>query len=205
MRSARQREKVDTAEALASSEARFRALVQYSSDVITVLAPDGTVQYNTDAVRSVLGYDPAELLGRSAFDFVHPEDVGEVLEQFSQALAQPGVAVPVTFRFRHRDGHWVPLEAIGSNRLDDPNVQGVVVNSRDITERQRVEASLRESQRLFQLLMAQVPVGILFTDSTGQVTTANRAVLAMLGSPREDAARQVNVLTLEPLQRAGIS
>jgi PAS domain S-box-containing protein len=205
MRSARQRERLDTAEALASSEARFRALVEYSSDVITVLAPDGTVQYNTDAVRSVLGYDPSELLGRSAFDFVHPDDVGEVLEQFGQALSQPGVAVPVTFRFRHRDGHWVPLEAIGSNRLDDPNVQGVVVNSRDITERQRVEASLRESQRLFQLLMAQVPVGILFTDAAGQVTTANPAVLAMLGSPSEDATRQFNVLTLEPLQRAGIS
>src|SRR6185369_16045161 len=118
-------------EELSSSEARLWALVQYSSDVITVLAPDGTVQYNTPAVRHVLGYEPSELLGRSAFDFVHPDDVEHVGERFGVALAQPGAAVPVTFRFRHRDGHWVPLEAIGSNRLDDPNVNGIVVNSRD--------------------------------------------------------------------------
>ena len=201
----RRRQPMPAVDVPPNGEARFRALVQYSSDVITVLAPDGTVQYNTPAVRRVLGYDPEELVGRNAFDFVHPDDVGTVMEQFGEALAQPGVAVPVTFRFRHLDGHWVPLEAIGSNRLDDPNVQGVVVNSRDITERQRVEDSLRKSQQLYQQLMAQVPVGILFTDPTGQITAANPAVLAILGSPGEDATRQFNVLTLEPLQRAGVS
>jgi PAS domain S-box-containing protein len=204
MRPVRRPQPVSAPDGLTNSEARFRALVQYSSDVITVLAPDGTVQYNTPAVGPVLGYEPSELVGRSAFDFVHPDDVSEVASRFSVALQHPGVAVPVTFRFRHRDGHWVPLEAIGSNRLDDPNVQGVVVNSRDITERRRVEDSLRKSQQLYQLLMEQVPVGILFTDPTGQITTANPAVLAMLGSPSEDATRRFNVLQIEPLQRAGV-
>ena len=188
----------------ADSEARFRALVQYSSDVITVLAPDGTVLYNTPAVRRVLGYDPDTLIGRRAFDFVHPDDVQHVAARFGEALGQPGVAVPVTFRFRHRDGHWVPLDAIGSNRLDDPNVRGVVVNSRDITERQRVEDTLRASQQLYQLLMDQVPVGIVFTDAGGQITAANPAALAMFGSPGEDATRQINVLTLPALQRVGL-
>jgi PAS domain S-box-containing protein len=205
MRPVRRPQPVSAPDALTSSEARFRALVQYSSDVITVLAPDGAVQYNTPAVRPVLGYEPSELVGRSAFEFVHPDDISEVVARFGEALAQPGVAVPVTFRFRHRDGHWVPLESIGSNRLHDPNVQGVVVNSRDITERRRVEDSLRKSQQLYRLLMEQVPVGILFTDSTGQITTANPAVLAMLGSPSEEATRQFNVLTIEPLHRAGVS
>jgi PAS domain S-box-containing protein len=189
----------------ASSEARFRALLQYSSDVITVLAVDGTVLYNTPAVGPVLGYAPEELHGRSAFEFVHPDDVDHVLERFGQALAEPGVAVPVTFRFRHRDGHWVPLEAIGSSRLDDPDVRGVVVNSRDITKRQRVEAALRASQQLYELLVQQVPVGIVFTDPLGQVTSANPTALAILGSPNEDATRRFNVLNLEPLRRAGVA
>jgi PAS domain S-box-containing protein len=146
-------ESASAPEALASSEARFRALVQYSSDVITVLGPDGTVQYNTPAVRPVLGYDPAELVGRLAFDFVHPDDVAHVAELFSDALAHPGVAVPVTFRFRHRDGHWVPLESIGSSHLDDPNIRGVVVNSRDITERQRAEDTLQEEAAISTALV----------------------------------------------------
>jgi len=193
------------AERPASGEARFRALVQYSSDVITVLGTDGTVLYNTPAVHRVLGYDPEELQGRSAFDLVHPDDIELVLERFGSALAQPGVAVPVTFRFRHREGHWVLLDSIGSSRLDDPNVRGVVVNSRDVTERQRTEDSLRASQQLFQLLLEQVPVGIVFTDPTGQVTTANPAVLAILGSPSEAATRQFNVLHLAPMREAGLS
>jgi PAS domain S-box-containing protein len=193
------------ADSPASTEARFRALVQYSSDVITVLAADGTVLYNTPAVTSVLGYDPDELLGRRTFDFVHPDDIEVVLARFAEALMQPGVAVPVTFRFRHRAGHWVPLDAIGSNRLDDPNVRGIVVNSRDTTERQRVEDSLRKSQQLYQLPMDQVPVGILFTDAVGQVTNANPAVIAMFDWPSAEHARQFNVLTLEVLQRAAVS
>ncbi len=193
-----------TADPPDSSEARFRALVQYSSDVITVLGADGTVLYNTPAVGPVLGYEPAELLGRSAFDFIHPDDLQEVATQFAEAVNQPGIAVPVTFRFRHRDGHWVPLESIGSNRLDDPSVRGVVVNSRDITERKHTEDSLRKSQQLYQLLMEQVPVGIIFTDAHGQITNANPAALAIVGSPSEAATQQFNVLTLETLHTAGV-
>jgi len=79
------------------------------------------------------------------------------------------------------------------------------VNSRDTTERQRVEDSLRKSQQLYQLLMDQVPVGILFTDAVGQVTNANPAVIAMFDWPSAEHARQFNVLTLEVLQRVAVS
>jgi PAS domain S-box-containing protein len=190
---------------LGDDEARFRALVEYSSDVVTVLSPDGTVLYNTPSVKAVLGYTPDELVGTRAFDIVHPDDVAEVLRAFSEALATPPAPVPVTFRFRHRDGHWVQLDAIGSSRVDDPSVRGVVVNSRDVTERSRVEESLRKSQQLSQLLIEQVPVGIIFTDPAGQVTNANPAALAMLGSPSESATTQFNVLRMERLMRAGVS
>ena len=154
MRSIREPDADGAAAETASSEARFRALLQYSSDVITVLAVDGTVLYNTPAVRPVLGYEQRELHGRRAFEFVHPSDIDHVLERFGQALAQPGVAVPVTFRFRHRNGHWVPLEAIGSNRLDDPNVLGIVVNSRDISKRQEEAAISSALMRVGQELIA---------------------------------------------------
>ncbi|MGH7789633.1 MAG: PAS domain S-box protein, partial [Candidatus Binatia bacterium] len=194
-----------TPDAVARSEARFRALIQYSSDVLTLLDPGGTVLYNAPAVQVVLGWDPEELIGQKAFDYIHPDDLAHVGAQFAEALQQPGVAVPVTFRFRHRDGRWIYLEAIGSNRLDDPNVRGVVVNSRDITERMRVEEHLRKTQQLHQLLIEQVPVGILFTDPAGRITSANPAALAIFGSPSEDATKQFNVLTMEQLQRTGVS
>ncbi|MDX2168212.1 MAG: PAS domain S-box protein [Deltaproteobacteria bacterium] len=188
-----------------AQDAWFRALVQYSSDVITVLAADGTVRYNTPAVQAVLGYGADELIGRNAFDFVHPDDRDEVVRRFGAALATPGTAVPVTFRFRHRDGGWVPLEAIGSNHLDDPHVQGVVVNSRDLTERHRVEESLRASRELYQLLIDQVPVGIIFTDRDGQVTNANPAALSIFGSPSEADTVRFHVLRMDSLRRTGVS
>jgi PAS domain S-box-containing protein len=188
-----------------AQDAWFRALVQYSSDVITVLAADGTVRYNTPAVQAVLGYGADELLGRNAFEFVHPDDRDEVMQRFGSALATPGMAVPVTFRFRHRDGGWVPLEAIGSNHLDDPYVQGVVVNSRDITERHRAEESLRASRELYQLLIEQVPVGIIFTDREGQITNANPAAVSIFGSPSEAETVRFHVLHMEQLVRSGVS
>ncbi|MBX3023975.1 PAS domain S-box protein [bacterium] len=190
---------------LRDEEARFRALLEHSSDVVTVLGADGTVLYNSPSVRRVLGWAPDELRGRRVFDLIHRDDLDLVLQRFGEALAAPGAPVPVTFRFHHRDGHWVLLEAIGSSRLDDPAVRGVVVNSRDVTERARVEATLRQSEQLSRLLFEQVPVGIIFTDPSGQVTSANPAALAMLGSPSADATAQFNVLRMERLARAGIS
>ena len=190
---------------LGDDEARFRALIEYSSDVVTVLGTDGMVLYNTPSVRRVLGWAPEELAGRRVFELIHPDDLETVLERFAIALASPGEPVPVTFRFHHRDGHYVLLEAIGSSRLDDPAVRGVVVNSRDITERAHVEETLRKSEQLSRLLIEQVPVGIVFTDTTGQVTNANPAALAILGSPSAAATSQFNVLRMERLMRAGVS
>jgi PAS domain S-box-containing protein len=100
---------------LGDDEARFRALVEYSSDVVTVLGTDGTVLYNTPSVQRALGFTPDELAGQRVFDLIHPDDLDDVMQRFGDALAKPGEPVPVTFRFRHRDGHYVLLEAIGSS------------------------------------------------------------------------------------------
>ncbi len=122
-----------------ASEARFRSLVQNALDIITILEANGTICYESPAVERVLGYAQDELLGIDAFALVHPDDVVRVRGLFQEALRKPGVNVPAEFRFQHKDGSWRWLEVIGTNLLDDPAVGGVVVNSRDVTERKRVE------------------------------------------------------------------
>jgi PAS domain S-box-containing protein len=133
-------------EALRESEERFRSLIQNSSDLITVLEPDGIIRYESPSVERVLGYHPEERIGKKTFDFVHPEDEGRVQSTFTEALDDPGqVQRPVEFRWRHKDGAWRHMETIRINLLHDPTVEGVVSNSRDITERKQSEERLQRS------------------------------------------------------------
>lgn len=135
-------------QALQESELRFRSLVQNSSDIISVLSSDGTIRYESPSIERILGYKPEELLGKNAFAFVHPDDRARVMEIFEKHLTIPGSITPIELRFRHNDGSWRALEATGNNLLHEPGVAGVVVNSRDITERKRTEDVLHATEKL---------------------------------------------------------
>ena len=128
------------------SEERFRSLVQNASDIITVLDGNGTIMYESPSVERVLGHKPEDLVDETAFGYVHPEDRDHVRRFFVESVQLGGVGPsPLEFRFRHADGTWRDLEALGANLMEEPSVGGIVVNSRDITERKQVEDSLRQS------------------------------------------------------------
>jgi PAS domain S-box-containing protein len=128
---------------LSRSERHFRSLIENASDTITVVEPDGLIRYKSPSVRRVLGYEPEDLAGKPVVDFVHPDDRDAVAAGLRRIVEQPGVAArPVEYRFRHKDGSWRTLEATSTNLLADPAVAGVVVNSRDITERKQAEQEI---------------------------------------------------------------
>lgn len=127
-------------------EEHFRSLVQNASDIIMVLEVDGNITYESPSIERVLGHKPENLMNESAFDYIHPEDRDRVQEFFSERLQHLGTEPsPIEFRFRHADGTWRCLEAIGTNLTSEADIGGVVVNSRDITERKQIESSLRQS------------------------------------------------------------
>jgi len=137
------------AEALQTSETKFRALTENSTDLIASLDLDGRLTYASPSAHRILGYEPGALLGESAFDYIHPEDVARVREAFVQAVASHDTtALRAQFRFRHLDGSWRAFEAVASNMLDVTAVRGVVLNCRDITEQRALEAQFRQAQRL---------------------------------------------------------
>ena len=121
---------------------RLRAFVEESTDVITVLRPDGTIQYESPSVERVLGYEQAALVGENAFEYVHPEDREGLMQTFQAAVADPETTPTAEYRFRHADGSWTWVESRGNNQLDNPAVEGFVVNTRDISDRVAHEQEL---------------------------------------------------------------
>ncbi len=140
---------------LQQREAYFRALIEHSSDVITVLDLDGTIRFQSPSIERLLGYEQTELDGRNVLEFVHQEDLPHLTEQSQLLIQQPGTPHIEEFRFRHKDGSWRSFEGIGRAIQDLEGRSCIIVNSRDITERKRTEAMLRSSQeKLRQALQA---------------------------------------------------
>lgn len=133
-----------TEEALKQSEKYYKSLIENALDIITILDSNGNMVYYSSAVEKVLGYSQTELLNKNAFAFIHPDDVDTVLEIFNNTVRNPFHADTVEFRFRHKNGDWIILESIGKNLIADPLINGVIVNSRDITDRRTLEELRRK-------------------------------------------------------------
>ena len=134
-------------------------MVEHSSEIVTILDPDGSLRYANPAWRQALGYDPEEAVGTmNVLDHVHPDDLAHVLGETEKALARGGVVTNrAEYRFRHADGSWRWLESLSTYLLEDPYVRGVVVTSRDTTERKEDEERLRETERRLSTLLSDTP------------------------------------------------
>jgi PAS domain S-box-containing protein len=124
-------------------EQRYQSLTEKAAGLIHVVEPDGTVDYVSPSVERVLGYAPGEVEGTNALDSVHPEDRADVVEKLGAIAADEATEFEAEFRARTADGEYRVLEARGRDLLDDPAVGGIVVNSRDVTRRERRERALR--------------------------------------------------------------
>ena len=162
------------AQALRASEQRFRQLVEHATDVITLLGSDGTVLYASQSAQPVLGYASTENVGRSVFELIHPDDRPAALELFGELMHEPGHLVKTELRALHKDGTWRRLEAVGVNRLDNPDIGAIIVTYRDITDRQRTEQNLRETLSLLSATFEATADGILVVDLKGRIVSFNR-------------------------------
>jgi PAS domain S-box-containing protein/putative nucleotidyltransferase with HDIG domain len=152
----------DTLQALQSSEKHFRTLIENSSDMILVLDFKGTVIYAAPSMQT-LGYTPMELTGRPVFDFIHPEDIPATAQAFTRLVERTGSSPPIQIRVRHKKGDWHTLEAVGKNLLADPSVAGVVINCRDLEERERAEKVQKAIYRISEAAIQAQGLEELFT------------------------------------------
>ncbi|GAC1333525.1 MAG: hypothetical protein NVSMB14_00380 [Isosphaeraceae bacterium] len=174
-------------EALRESEAKYRLLAENSSDVIARLSPDLTCLYVSPACRSLLGYDPEELIGRSAIDFLHPDDLPLVLDALAKALKSAEVFT-LTYRVRSVRGEYVWLE--GTSRcVRDPKTDEVTEihsSSRDVSARRRAEEALRNSEaRLQEILDTSMAIAYV-KDLKGRYMLVNRQWADLFSKGKKD-------------------
>ena|GEM_PF-579517 len=173
-------------DALRASEERFRSLVQNASDIILVLAGDGTILYESPAVERILGFAPEDRIGLGALGLIHPEDRDRVAKVLRDHRDVPGPFPPLEYRVRDKRGSWRYLEAVGENLLHDPAVKGIVINARDITERRLTEEALRESRESLQAILDNTTAVIYVKDEEGRFTLVNRRFEELFGLSKEE-------------------
>jgi PAS domain S-box-containing protein len=141
-------ERQRTNEQLRRREEHFRALIDHSSDMVTLQERDGTITYVSPSTSRLLGYAPTDLLGRSLLEAVHPDDRTWLEPRFSGLVEQPGGVMTARYRIRHKGGTWRWIEATYTNLLEDPAVKAVVTNRRDVNV--EVEAQQLLEQRVVE-------------------------------------------------------
>ncbi|HVR63030.1 MAG TPA: PAS domain S-box protein [Polyangia bacterium] len=134
-------------EAVRASARRFRALVQYSADVVMVQNADRAINYVSASAEGILGHRSADLLGQPLQAVAHPDDRATLESLFGRLMEAPGQAVAAQFRIRHQDGSWRWMEGHAVNLIDDRDVKGIVTNIRDVTERRGLEEQLMQVQK----------------------------------------------------------
>ncbi len=177
------RKRHEAEERLRGSERHFRLLIENTSDVITILDRDGVIRYESPSVQRVLGFDAGELLGRSTFELVHPEDRERTQAFFYDRIHKPGLMPALELRFQCRDGSYRVLEALGTVLLDEPGVFGVIMASRDITERKRVAEGFRS-------LLESAPDAIIGVNGEGRIEIVNSQTEQLFGFTREEMLGQ---------------
>jgi diguanylate cyclase (GGDEF)-like protein/PAS domain S-box-containing protein len=166
----------------------LRSVVEHSSENVTIVDLDGTLRYANPAFERMLGYDTEEVVGKmNVLEYVHSDDLPHVLEETEKAVSAGGVATnKVEYRFRHKDGSWQWVESAGTYLLDDPHVKGVVVQTRNITERKRTEGALREAEERFRRSFDDAAIGMALVAPDGQFLRTNRSLCEILGYVEEE-------------------
>jgi diguanylate cyclase (GGDEF)-like protein/PAS domain S-box-containing protein len=181
------RDNITLTQELAQKENHFRSLVQGSSDVIMIAAPNGILRYVSPAAAGVYGRPAEELVGTELANLIHPEDLGCVVHEVRRFLAASPLEEPTTrieCRFRSGDGGWLNVESTVNRHHG-----GLIFNSRDVTERVRLQAQLQHNAEHDPL--TDLPNRALFTRRVQQALSGRRA------SDRGTALRNTAVLFID--------
>jgi len=179
-------ERKEVQEKLASAENRFRALIENSGDGIALFDRAGKFLYLSPSSTRMTGWLADDLLGLCFDAFVHADDRALATEAFATVTQAPATRPAVEFRYRNKNGDWRWMQAVLTNLLDEPNVQAVVCNFRDITERKIADDKLKGAEQRFRALVENSADAIALLDQDGKVIYLTSSAMRLTGRPPEE-------------------
>jgi PAS domain S-box-containing protein len=162
-------------------ERYYRALIENATDCVHVMKADGTILYESPSVARLFGYQPGQQVGKSGYAFVHLEDIPVLRDALDRVIKDPGRSVVMEFRTLDANGSWRNVETVATNLLDDPMVGGIVINTRDVTERKRMEEALRHSEKKLRFMFENARDAVILVDRNGKIVDIGGTAQNLLG------------------------
>ena len=160
-------------ESLRRSEEYYRALIEHAQDIITVISSTGVLMYVSPSVERQLGFKRSELRDRNVFDFLHPDDRMRLTGILKQITDTPGAKQKAEARVRHKNGSYLDLDIAGNSFLDEAGTVGVVINARDITDRNAVEEAQRRDRDFISTVIDTTAAVVVVYDLEGRIILFN--------------------------------
>jgi diguanylate cyclase (GGDEF)-like protein/PAS domain S-box-containing protein len=185
--------------ALRQQEKYYRALIELSTDVIAIIDGDGIIRFISPSIKSLLNTNPDAAIGSSIKEFLHPDDINSVMEQIQRAKNGELMTAENRYRVRLPNNNWRVIEVEASNYLADPDLGGIVLNVRDITEKLEVEKALRlerdraqKGEERYMLAVQGANDGIWDWDIKSDIFYTSPRWKAMLGFSEDEIGNQIN-------------
>lgn len=179
-----------TEEILRENERKFRMLIENVSDIITVADRNGVILYTSPSVQRISGFSTEELIGRNLFQLIHSHDIQLTKDTLNSLLKTYGSSRNINLRMIDSKGECVYLEAIVSNLLNEPSVEGIIINCRDVTTRKLAERALAEEKERLAVTLRSIGEGVITTDMEGRIVLMNKAAEELIGWTQEEARKR---------------
>ena len=168
-------ERKEAEELLRASEIRHSSMISNISDVIGIMTADGIMKYKSPNIEKYFGWNPNDLVGTNGWLTVHPEDLERIQREFYSLLGKDKAALTVEYKYKCKDGSYKPIELTATNLINDPVINGILLNYHDITERKRAQDELHWNQSLLNYMSNASPLGFLVVDNrTDDILYFNR-------------------------------
>lgn len=172
-------------EQLRKSEQFYHNLIANSLDGILLTEADGTITYSSKSVTDIMGYEESDLLGKNAFEYVHPDDHILAVEAFQREVKESPEVKFIVVRLRKKGDGWLWCMVRGHNLLTNPYINKVVIYLHDDTPRKQANDALRESENRFRTLIRDLQLGVVLLNAEGRIEIYNKAIAQMLGIEEE--------------------